>query len=53
MRRAVEKYLEDPLAEELLKGSVKAGDTTNVTADKDGLVFKTETTAAEPEAAAV
>ncbi len=27
MRRAVERYLEDPLAEELLKGTVKAGDT--------------------------
>ncbi|MEO7931795.1 MAG: ATP-dependent Clp protease ATP-binding subunit [Chthoniobacterales bacterium] len=27
MRRAVERYLEDPLAEELLKGTVKTGDT--------------------------
>ena len=27
MRRAVERYLEDPLAEELLKGVVKTGDT--------------------------
>ena len=26
MRRAVERYLEDPLAEELLEGNVKAGD---------------------------
>ncbi len=26
MRRAVEKYLEDPLAEELLRGGIKAGD---------------------------
>src|ERR1700738_5640754 len=25
MRRAVEKYLEDPLAEELLRGKIKAG----------------------------
>ena len=53
MRRAVEKYLEDPLAEELLKGSVKAGDTANVTTDKDGLVFKTTTGAEEPEVAVV
>jgi ATP-dependent Clp protease ATP-binding subunit ClpC len=52
MRRAVEKYLEDPLAEELLKGTVKAGDTANVTANKDGLVFTTESGAAEPEPAA-
>ena len=27
MRRAVEKYLEDPLAEELLRGNIKQGDT--------------------------
>jgi ATP-dependent Clp protease ATP-binding subunit ClpC len=27
MRRAVEKYLEDPLAEELLRGTIKRGDT--------------------------
>ncbi len=27
MRRAVERYLEDPLAEELLKGVIKTGDT--------------------------
>lgn len=31
MRRAVERYLEDPLAEELLKGGIKAGDTVEVT----------------------
>ncbi|MDQ2659220.1 MAG: ATP-dependent Clp protease ATP-binding subunit, partial [Verrucomicrobiota bacterium] len=31
MRRAVEKYLEDPLAEELLRGAVKAGDLVEVT----------------------
>jgi ATP-dependent Clp protease ATP-binding subunit ClpC len=35
MRRAVEKYLEDPLAEELLRGNVKAGDTVEV-ASVDG-----------------
>jgi ATP-dependent Clp protease ATP-binding subunit ClpC len=31
MRRAVERYLEDPLAEALLRGSVKAGDKVRVT----------------------
>ena len=51
MRRAVEKYLEDPLAEELLKGTVKAGDTAYVTASPEGLIFKTETDAKEPEVA--
>ena len=35
MRRAVERYLEDPLAEELLKGTVKAGDIVEVTVASD------------------
>jgi len=30
MRRAVERYLEDPLAEALLRGDIKAGDTVQV-----------------------
>ncbi len=30
MRRAVERYLEDPMAEELLRGNVKPGETLNV-----------------------
>ena len=34
MRRAVERYLEDPLAEELLKGNVKAGDLVEVTVER-------------------
>ncbi len=39
MRRAVERYLEDPLAEELLRGSVKAGDLVNVTVADGKLAF--------------
>jgi ATP-dependent Clp protease ATP-binding subunit ClpC len=40
MRRAVERYLEDPLAEDLLKGAVKAGDIVEVTvAGEDKLRF--------------
>ena len=39
MRRAVERYFEDPLAEEILKGVLHEGDTITVTADKDKLVF--------------
>src|SRR5947208_2953444 len=46
MRRAVERYLEDPLAEELLKGTVKAGDIVEVTVEGDKLAFR----AAEPHA---
>ncbi len=39
MRRAVERYLEDPLAEELLRGTVKAGDIVEVTVAGDKLSF--------------
>ena len=39
MRRAVEKFLEDPLAEELLRGGIKAGDTLQVTAAGQKLAF--------------
>ena len=39
MRRAVEKFLEDPLAEELLRGGIKAGDTLEVTAAGAKLAF--------------
>src|SRR5437660_145303 len=48
MRRAVEKYLEDPFAEELLRGNVKAGDVVIVSAVEDKLVFKIT----EPQTAA-
>jgi ATP-dependent Clp protease ATP-binding subunit ClpC len=40
MRRAVEKFLEDPLAEELLRGNIKAGDILNVYAAVEKLDFK-------------
>lgn len=40
MRRAVERYLEDPLAEELLRGNVKAGDTVKVSAAQGKLAFQ-------------
>ncbi len=40
MRRAVEKFLEDPLAEELLRGNIKPGDTLEVHAAGDQLDFK-------------
>src|SRR5437762_1510323 len=48
MRRAVERYLEDPLAEELLRGNVKAGDRVEVTAADGKLIFHV----AEPHGAA-
>jgi ATP-dependent Clp protease ATP-binding subunit ClpC len=42
MRRAVERFLEDPLAEELLRGNIKAGNMLNVYAGVDKLDFKVE-----------
>jgi ATP-dependent Clp protease ATP-binding subunit ClpC len=40
MRRAVERYLEDPLAEELLRGNVKTGDRVEVTVAEGKLSFR-------------
>jgi len=51
MRRAVERYLEDPMAEEMLKGTFKPGDTAEVTANEKELVFKSVGTALTSEPA--
>ena len=40
MRRSVERFLEDPLAEELLKGNLHEGDPVEVTAEDGKLVFR-------------
>jgi ATP-dependent Clp protease ATP-binding subunit ClpC len=39
MRRAVERFLEDPLAEEILKGNLHEGEPVQVTVEKDKLLF--------------
>jgi ATP-dependent Clp protease ATP-binding subunit ClpC len=39
MRRAVERYLEDPMAEEILRGNIKPGDTALVSVDNGKLAF--------------
>ena len=39
MRRAVERFFEDPLAEEILKGTLREGELIQVTAAADKLVF--------------
>jgi ATP-dependent Clp protease ATP-binding subunit ClpC len=39
MRRAVERYLEDPMAEELLRGEIRAGDKVTVKFDGTKLAF--------------
>ncbi|MGA8654647.1 MAG: ATP-dependent Clp protease ATP-binding subunit [Chthoniobacterales bacterium] len=46
MRRAVERYLEDPLAEELLRTNIKQGDVVQVSAAGEQLAFG----AVQPEA---
>ena len=45
MRRAVERYLEDPLAEEILRGSLNQNEPIVATQEKDQLVFKQEAAA--------
>jgi len=39
LKRVIQKSLQDPLAELILQGSVKDGDTVEVTAGKQGLAF--------------
>jgi ATP-dependent Clp protease ATP-binding subunit ClpC len=46
MRRAVERYVEDPLAEQLLKGSLHTNDAVHVTLADGRLVFSQKTSAA-------
>jgi ATP-dependent Clp protease ATP-binding subunit ClpC len=52
MRRAVERYFEDPLAEEILKGVLHEGETILVTAEKDKLVFNQKAAATGADAVA-
>jgi len=46
MRRAVERFMEDPLAEEILRGKLVEGQPIQVSADEDRLTF-TQKSAAE------
>ncbi len=47
MRRAVEKYLEDPLAEEILRGHFATAGEVSVSADGEKLLFSLPTAPAE------
>ena len=47
MRRAVERYLEDPLAEEILRDIVHDGDPVDVSADDERLTFCQKTSATQ------
>ena len=39
LKRVIQKYVQDPLAEMLLEGKVHDGETVKITAAKDGLLF--------------
>jgi ATP-dependent Clp protease ATP-binding subunit ClpC len=52
MRRAVERFLEDPLAEELLRGNVKPGDRVDVVAADGKLSFQVPESQAQSSAPA-
>jgi ATP-dependent Clp protease ATP-binding subunit ClpA len=41
LRRAVQRYLEDPLAEEILRGDLAGADKVEVIRGDGGLVFRT------------
>jgi ATP-dependent Clp protease ATP-binding subunit ClpC len=49
MRRAVERFLEDPLAESLLRGDVKPGDSVNVVKKTDAEELAFVSTRPEPK----
>ena len=40
LSRAIQKYLEDPLAEEILKAGIQDGDTIEVDLDKKESILK-------------
>lgn len=42
LRRAIERYLENPLSTKLLQGDFKDGDTIIISHNKDGLTFSTK-----------
>ncbi len=42
LRRAIERYLENPLSTKLLQGDFKDGDTITIGHNKDGLTFNTK-----------
>src|SRR6478735_6630400 len=48
MRRAVERYLEDPLAEELLRGNIKTHENLHVKRDGEKLAFVSQSSISEP-----
>ena len=49
MRRAVERFLEDPMAEEIIRGDLREGETISISAKDDKLVFTQKESSAKGE----
>ena len=49
MRRAVERYLEDPMAEEIIRGDLREGETISISAKDDKLEFTQQKAPAKDE----
>jgi ATP-dependent Clp protease ATP-binding subunit ClpB len=39
LKRVIQKYVQDPLAEQVLAGKIRDGETVKITANKDGLII--------------
>ena len=52
LKRVIQKALQDPLAELLLAGAIKDGETLKVGADRDGLLLGDSANEAAPDTAA-
>jgi ATP-dependent Clp protease ATP-binding subunit ClpC len=46
LRRVIERFVENPLSSQMLRGDIKEGDSVKVDLGKDGLTFKTAVKAA-------
>ena len=53
LRRAVQRYVENPLSSRILAGELADGDTVRLDAGQDGLMFEVMEAAAEPVASLV
>ena len=49
MRRAVERFLEDPMAEEIIRGDLREGETISISAKDDKLKFTQKESSAKGE----
>jgi len=47
LKRVIQKYVQDPLAEQILEGKLHDGETVKITAGKDGLKFNGEASTAK------